>query len=106
MARLSLGLDISDERATAVLVEEKSSSRTVIANKTASLAGQMSRDDSLSHFLSQFEGLDGRVVLGLPLGCGSLRNINLPFQDKKQIEQTLNYELDELLPDAFDASQL
>jgi len=92
-----IGLDISEEQLTAVVVEQKAGQRKIVSYAAEPLDGFYQFKDKISSLLDRVNWERCSCVVGLTLGLGSLRNIALPFQDRKSINQTLSFELEDLL---------
>ncbi|NOQ46480.1 MAG: hypothetical protein GQ559_07385 [Desulfobulbaceae bacterium] len=97
MAHTVLGLDITDEMLSAVVVEHKTNEKLI--HSCASV--KLDDVDALAHHLAllveEVGWKSGPCVSGLPLSVCSLRNLNLPFSDKKKIAQILPLELEDQL---------
>lgn len=97
MGRRVIGLDITEEQLTAVVVEQKSGQFEIVAHGVVALNSLDELKEKIPQLLDGINVSKYTCILGLPLGLGSLRNIEMPFQDRKNIEQTLFFELEDLL---------
>jgi len=97
MAQLTLGVDISDDLLSAVVVAGKGKDRQVVACASVALEEHDDIPDVLPVLLDQLQWQDGDCVSGLPLSYFSLRNLVLPFTNEKKIQQILPFELEEHL---------
>ena len=99
MANQILSIDVHDELLQAVIVEQKSGE--VLVHACAHVDGEVQDGASLAagidKLVSGFDATPSRVVLGLPLSLVSLRNLHLPFAEKKKMAQVLPLELEEQL---------
>ncbi len=97
MAHCTLGIDISDELLSAVVVSGKGRDAQVLACGHLGLEEHAEVQDLLPPLLEQLDWQGGRCVSGLSLSCFSLRNLFLPFTQEKKIQQILPFELEEHL---------
>ncbi|MCF6186209.1 MAG: type II secretion system protein GspL [Desulfobulbaceae bacterium] len=97
MATRVLGLDIHKEYLSAVVVEQRGTGHTVRACGSLEVDGPGQVDEALSEFLQQSGFQVDSCVLGLPLSFISLRNLTLPFTDRRKMTQVLPLELEEQL---------
>ena len=97
MAQLTLGVDISDDLLSAVIVAGRGRDRQVAACASVTLEEHDDIPEMLPVLLRQLQWQGGRCVSGLPLSCFSLRNLILPFTSEKKIQQILPLELEEHL---------
>ncbi len=97
MATRVLGLDIHKEHLCAVVVEQRGTEHTVCACGSLEVDGHEQVDEALSGFLQQNAFQADSCVLGLPLSILSLRNLTLPFIDRRKMIQVLPLELEEQL---------
>ena len=97
MAQLTLGVDISDDLLSAVVVAGRGKDRQVVACASVTLEEHDDTPEMLPVLLGQLEWQGGRCVSGLPLSYFSLRNLILPFTSEKKIRQILPFELEEHL---------
>ncbi len=99
MASQILSIDIRDDQLCAALIEQRGGEVLVHACAHAavdalhgpSLAGGMEA------VLDQLEDIPATAVIGLPLSLASLRNLHLPFSERKKIAQILPLELEDQL---------
>lgn len=97
MARRTLGVDISDDLLSAVIVAGRGRDRQVVACASVTLEEHDDIPEMLPVLLGQLGWQGGRCVSGLPLSYFSLRNLILPFTSDKKIRQILPFELEEHL---------
>ncbi|MBW2328428.1 MAG: pilus assembly protein PilM [Deltaproteobacteria bacterium] len=97
MAQLTLGVDISDDLLSAVVVAGRGRDRQVVACSSVTLEEHDDITEVLPVLLEQLGWQGGRCVSGLPLSYFSLRNLILPFTSEKKIQQILPFELEEYL---------
>jgi general secretion pathway protein L len=97
MKREILGLDISDDFIAAVVVEGGGQDRRITACGYAELPGRKQLNEILSGLLEKIAWKGGRCFCGISLDGVSLRNLTIPFLDRKKIEQVLPLELEDQL---------
>ncbi|PIE56564.1 MAG: hypothetical protein CSA34_02815 [Desulfobulbus propionicus] len=97
MSKLTLGLDISDERLIAVQTEQKGKVTSVVDFVSVPLYHGSDFASSLELLLQHFPDFKGSVVCGVSLQKISVRNLFLPFRDSKRLDQTLPMEMSEQL---------
>ncbi len=97
MAHTTLGIDISDELLSAVIVSGTGRDVQVTACGHLGLEDHADVRELLPIMLEQMGWQGGRCVSGLSLSCFSLRNLELPFTQEKKIQQILPFELEEHL---------
>ena len=97
MATRVLGLDIHKEYLSAVVVEQRGTEHTVRACGSLEVDGPEQVDEAVSEFLQQSGFQVDSCVVGLPLSIISLRNLTLPFTDRRKMTQVLPLELEEQL---------
>lgn len=97
MAQLTLGVDISDDLLSAVVVAGRGRDRQVVACASVILEEHDDIPEMLPALLGQLEWQGGRCISGLPLSYFSVRNLILPFTSEKKIQQILPFELEEHL---------
>lgn len=97
MATRVLGLDIHKEHLCAVVVEQRGTEAIVCACGSVDVDGGEPVYGALSEFLQQNSFLADSCVVGLPLSIISLRNLSLPFVDRRKMTQVLPLELEEQL---------
>ncbi|MHB8808836.1 MAG: type II secretion system protein GspL [Desulfobulbaceae bacterium] len=97
MKRRVLGLDISDDFVAAVVVQQTGQDRRVIACAFHERGGGEDIADLLPGLLSGIGWSGGAAVCGISLAGVSVRNLSLPFTDRKKIEQVLPLEMDDQL---------
>ncbi|HBI16156.1 MAG TPA: hypothetical protein DDY20_11685 [Desulfobulbaceae bacterium] len=97
MKRRALGLDIGDDFIAAVVVQQKGQERQVTACAFHERGGGEDIADLLPGLLTQVGWSSGAAACGLSLTGVSVRNLILPFTDRKKIEQILPMELEDQL---------
>jgi Tfp pilus assembly PilM family ATPase len=97
MAKFTIGVDISGELISAVVVSDKGREVQVVDCAAVELEKYGDVRSGLQALLEQLQYQGGRCVSGLSLSCFSLRNLVLPFTSEKKIEQILPLELEEHL---------
>jgi len=97
MAQHTLGVDISDDLLSAVVVSGGGRDQQVLACASVALEEHDDLPEVLPALLAQLQWSGGRCVSGLPLSFFSLRNFVLPFTSEKKIQQILPFELEEHL---------
>ncbi len=97
MAQLTLGVDISDELLSAVIVSGRGREKQVAGYASVSLEGHDDIPGKLPLLLAQLQWKGEHCVSGLPLSYFSVRNLTLPFTSEKKIVQILPLELEEHL---------
>lgn len=98
MARLSFGINISDDLLSGVAVAGNGKEAKAVACAFYRLDQNNELAEQLPLLLNELQWPQkGRCDIGLALSELSLRNITLPFADNKKIEQILPFELDEQL---------
>jgi general secretion pathway protein L len=94
----TLGLDISEDNVTAVLVKGGLQGDQVMGCATESISRAGSPEAALSAVLGQVDAGGCVCISGIPSDQVSYRNLSLPFKDKRKIDQIIAYELESLLP--------
>lgn len=98
MATRILGLDIHKQQLLAVVVEQQRGAERIIRACAARDVDDLEQiPAALSEILEQDRFQADSCVLGLPLSIISLRNLTLPFTDRRKMEQVLPLELEEQL---------
>ncbi|MDD3619592.1 MAG: type II secretion system protein GspL [Desulfobulbaceae bacterium] len=97
MKREILGLDISDDYIAAVVVQGSGQDRRITACGHAELADRRMLGDVLSVLLDKLAWKGGRCACGISLDGVSLRNLTVPFLERKKIDQVLPLELEDQL---------
>lgn len=97
MSRKTLGIDISDDRITGVMLEQQGKSLLMRACLSLPLSELPDSVPQLRLLCEQFGWQEGFCAIGLPLSILSVRNFALPFRDRKKLELALPYELEEHL---------
>ena len=97
MAQLTIGIDISDDLISGVVVSGKGRDVRVVDCATVAFVEQSEVAGKLSGLLEQLGWQGGRSISGISLSHFSLRNLFLPFTSEKKIDQILPFELEEHL---------
>ncbi|MCI5223272.1 MAG: hypothetical protein D3924_11505 [Candidatus Electrothrix sp. AR4] len=98
MAQLFLGIDIGDDLLSGVVVAGNGKEAKVVSCAFSLLNENTDVAQALPILLEQLRwDSTGLCNVGLSLSSLSLRNLSLPFTDKKKIEQVLPFELEEQL---------
>jgi len=97
MKRQVLGLDITDEFVAAAVLRQSGQDREVTAFGLQRYHHREELAESLRRLLEQVIWKEGACVCGISLAGVSLRNITIPFTDKKKIVQVLPMELEDQL---------
>ncbi|HFQ89714.1 MAG TPA: hypothetical protein ENK27_06515 [Desulfobulbus sp.] len=97
MAQKILGLDISDELLSAVMLGQGRGERRILARGVVVAGEGEWTGDDLARLLDQVGWQGGTCVCGLSLADLSLRNLALPFRDRRRIGQILPFELEDQL---------
>jgi general secretion pathway protein L len=97
MAQQTIGIDISDDLLSAVIVAGRGKDARVLSCASTVLAEHTTVADELPQLMEQLQWQDGHCVSGLSLFWFSLRNLFLPFSDEKKVQQILPFELEEQL---------
>lgn len=97
MGKKSLGIDISDDQITGVVLDQLGKSTMVTACLSLPLSEHLTIAQQTRLLCEQLDWQEGACVCGLPLSLLSVRNLSLPFQDVNKIAQTLPFEIEEQL---------
>ncbi len=97
MAQQTIGIDISDDLLSAVVVTGKGKDVRIMSCASTVLAEHTTVADELPQLMEQLQWQGGYCVTGLSLSWFSLRNLFLPFSDEKKVQQILPFELEEHL---------
>ena len=102
MAPRILGLDIQDDLLCAVVVEQQGAEQIIHSCASLKVAGEATFATAVPGLLGALDSSVDECVLGLPLSLFSLRNLSLPFSDRKKMMQVLPLELEDQLPAPVD----
>ncbi len=97
MGKKALGIEIGDAHITGVVLDQSGKSAIVTACLCLPLADHLDVAQQACLLCEQLDWKEGACVFGLPLSLLSVRNLTLPFQDKKKIAQALPFEIEEQL---------
>jgi len=97
MGKQTLGIYLNEEYITAVVTEHSGKTRSLAAFGQLPCEEEGPLATPLDDLLDRLSWSGGEVICGVPLSWISVRNIELPFSDKKNIIQTLPFELDDQL---------
>lgn len=103
MTQKILGLDISDELLTGVVIGHGRGERRILARGAVMADREEWSGEDLDRLLGLLDWKGGTCICGLALADLSLRHLGLPFRDRRKIRQVLPFELeDELVAPAQD----
>jgi len=94
----TLGLDITEDTVTAVLVKGGLQGHEVMGCATESISRTGSPEAAIAAVLGQVEAGGCVCISSIPSDRASYRNLSLPFKDRRKIDQIIAYELESLLP--------
>jgi len=97
MKKAVLGLDINDDFLAAVVVEKSGQEKRIIGCGSVELDEEGSIAEALPLLLEEISWEGGASFCGIPLSRISLRNLSVPFSEKKKIAQVLPFELEDQL---------
>lgn len=97
MNKYILGLDVNHTFLAAVVIEQRGKEKQIISCDSIDLDGQLSLSDNLALLLEKISWKGGSCTCGIPLADISIRNLTIPFADKKKINQVLSFELEDQL---------
>ncbi len=97
MGKKALGIDIGDAHITGVVLDQSGKSAIVTACLCLPLDEHLDVAQQARLLCEQLDWKEGACVCGLPLSLLSVRNLTLPFRDKKKIAQALPFEIEEQL---------
>ena len=98
MAKKILGLDISENSITAVQVKCLLKGYQVTAYATVRVEGDGGLDDAIKRLSDEMDLKSDSYVSSIPAGSISCQNLEMPFKDKKKLNQTLPFEIESLVP--------
>ncbi len=93
----ALGLDIGNERVVGVLVDRKSSGGTIRAADYVSVHLAEDIPEATDELLRRLQAQPDVCISGLPVSQCFIRNVSLPFSDRKKINRILPLELEDQL---------
>ena len=94
----TLGLDVTDDTVTAVLVKGGLQGYQVLGCATESINRVGSPEAAITGVLGQVDAGGCVCISNIPSDRVSYRNLTLPFKDTRKIDQIIAYELESLLP--------
>lgn len=97
MNKKILGIDINDSLIAAVILQQRGRERQVVSCASIAPEAMQPLSESLPILLEKIDWKGGDCVCGLPLADISIRNLVVPFADKKKISQVLSFELEDQL---------
>ena len=97
MNKKVLGLYYGDDCLTGVVTERQGKSVTVESSASIPFSADGIAATPVEELLEELGWQGGECVCGLSLAAVSTRNLELPFSDKKNITQTLPFELEDQL---------
>lgn len=100
MVGTRVGIDISDEMVVAVAVKGGSRKHVVAGVASVALADGEDLTEAIRAVVEQLATHSAVCVSVIPSGHLSFRNLQMPFQSVRKIEQTISYELETMLPTA------
>ena len=93
-----LGLDISEHSITAVQVESGLKGYQILACARVPIGGDGNPDDALAGLFDQMDLDSDTCIASLPGEHALVRNLQMPFREKKKIRQALPFEIETLVP--------
>ncbi len=97
MKRQVLGLDINDEFVAAAVLRQNGQDRQITAFGVKRFHDREDLAEALLQLVEQIGWKEGPCYCGIPVSGISLRNITIPFTDRKKIVQVLPMELEDQL---------
>jgi len=97
-----LGVDITEDSITAVLVKSGLQGHRIIACAAVSVRKSGSREAAMAELLEQIKPEGAECICAIPADRLSYRNLSLPFKDKKKIRQIIAFELETMIPFPID----
>ena len=97
MKRQVLGLDIHDDHIAAAVVEQRGHEKQITSWDARAVVNRSQLAVVLQSLLEGLDWKGGLTVCGLSLSGFSLRNLTVPFTDRKNINQILPLELEDQL---------
>lgn len=92
-----LGLHISDTFIAAVVLVQRGKERQIVSCDSVELEPQLSLTENLLLLLEKIDWKTGVCICGVSLANVSVRNLTIPFADKKKIKQVMSFELEDQL---------
>ena len=97
-----LGLDIREDSISAVQVISGIKGFQVIAGAHGPIHEEGGLDQALTSISEEMELKSDTIIVSIPGGHVSFRNIQMPFPDPKKIKQTLPFEMETIIPFPID----
>lgn len=97
MNKQVLGLYIGDESIAGVVIEQQGRHGKLVAFASISFNEGGPLSTPLDSFFDRLQWQGGECICGFSLAFTSVRNLELPFADRKNIAQALPFELDDQL---------
>lgn len=97
MKRQILSLDISDDFVAAVVVRQSGQEKKIVSCAVQELRSRSHLAEVLPELLDRINWSGGSCVCGISLDGVSLRNLTVPFADRKKLSQVLPLELEDQL---------
>jgi Tfp pilus assembly PilM family ATPase len=98
-----LGLDIGDSSLKAVQVTGGLRGYQVSACARVEIGQEQGLENALKALSEKIELDEGICIASIQADRVSFRNLSMPFRDMKKIGQTINYELEPMLPFSVEA---
>lgn len=92
-----LGLDINDAFLAAVVLRQRGKERQIVAFDSIEWGKGRTLSENLLLLLENIPWKGGACICGISLSEVSIRNLNIPFTDRKKIRQVLTFELEDQL---------
>ncbi len=102
MAQRILALDIGERQIRAALVESSFRDYKVIGLYEDEEDGETPLPDRLRAFLARHDMRPDTILATIPSELATQRTLNLPFRDRKRLDQTVPFELETLVPFGLD----
>lgn len=92
-----LGLEINDSFLSAVVLKQRGKEKHIISFDAVALDSQQTLPEKLSQLMEMVTWQRGSCICGISMADLSIRNLTIPFVDKKKIKQVLAFELEDQL---------
>ena len=97
MTKAVLGLDINEDFLAAVVVEQSGKEKRLVACGSIEYDESSSLAEMVGELLAQVGWQGGDSSCGFSISRLSLRNLTIPFTDRRKIDQVLPFELEDQL---------